>query len=58
MKTAGIVGYGAYIPKYRIKVDEIARSWGREPESLKKSLCVNEKAVASVDEDTVTMAVE
>ncbi|MBI2133447.1 hydroxymethylglutaryl-CoA synthase [Candidatus Woesearchaeota archaeon] len=54
----GIVGYGAYIPKFRIKVEEIARSWGRDAESLKKSLCVNEKTVPGIDEDTTTMAVE
>ena len=55
---AGIVGYGTYIPRFRIKVEEIARSWGRDAESLKRSLCVNEKAVPGIDEDTATMAVE
>ena len=54
----GIVGYGAYIPRFRIKVEEIARSWGRDAESLKKTLCVNEKAVPGIDVDTATMAVE
>ncbi|MBI3033695.1 hydroxymethylglutaryl-CoA synthase [Candidatus Woesearchaeota archaeon] len=58
MKDVGIAGYGAYIPKFRIKVDEIARSWGRDADSLKKSLCVNEKAVPGIDEDSATMAVE
>ncbi|CAB3289207.1 Hydroxymethylglutaryl-CoA synthase [Methanocaldococcus lauensis] len=54
----GIVGYGAYIPKYRIKVDEIARVWNKDPESIKKGLLVYEKAVPSLDEDTATIAVE
>ncbi len=58
VEGVGIIGYGAYIPKFRIKVDEIARSWGRDAESLKKSLCVNEKTVPGIDEDTATMAVE
>ncbi len=58
LEGVGIVGYGAYIPKFRIKVEEIARSWGRDAESLKKSLCVDEKTVPGIDEDTATMAVE
>ncbi|EHP89156.1 hydroxymethylglutaryl-CoA synthase [Methanotorris formicicus] len=53
----GIVGYGAYIPKYRIKVEEIARVWGKNAESIKKGLVVNEKSVPSPDEDTATIAV-
>ncbi|MBI4344680.1 MAG: hydroxymethylglutaryl-CoA synthase, partial [Euryarchaeota archaeon] len=54
----GIVGYGAYIPKYRIKVEEIARIWGEDPESIKNGLRVAEKAVPNIDEDAATIAVE
>jgi hydroxymethylglutaryl-CoA synthase len=54
----GIVGYGAYIPKYRISVDEIARIWNKDAESIKKGLLVEEKSVPDLDEDTVTMSVE
>ncbi|WP_423792184.1 hydroxymethylglutaryl-CoA synthase [Methanocaldococcus indicus] len=54
----GIVGYGAYIPRYRIKVEEIARVWNKDPEAIKKGLLVYEKAVAGLDEDTATIAVE
>ncbi|MEI6532364.1 MAG: hydroxymethylglutaryl-CoA synthase [Candidatus Roizmanbacteria bacterium] len=54
----GIVDYGFYIPRYRIKVDEIASYWQRDGEEIKKSLSVEEKAVASHDEDVVTMAIE
>jgi len=54
----GIISYGVYIPKYRIKPSQIARAWGKEIVDVEKSLGVFEKAVASVDEDTVTMAVE
>jgi len=54
----GIVSYGVYIPKYRIKPSQIASAWGKEIVDVEKSLGVLEKAVASVDEDTVTLAVE
>jgi len=54
----GIVSYGFYIPKYRIKIEEIAKVWGKNPEDIKKSLVIDEKAVASVDEDSLTMAFE
>ena len=54
----GIVSYGVYIPKYRIKPSQIAAAWGKETRDIEKSLGVFEKAVASVDEDAVTLAVE
>lgn len=54
----GIVGYGIYIPRYRLKVEEAAKVWGTEPERIKNSLLVEEKAVAGSDEDTATIAVE
>lgn len=50
----GIVGYGAYIPRYRLPASEVARVWtngmGGTP--------IKEKAVAGLDEDVITMAVE
>ena len=54
----GIVSYGVYIPKYRIKPSQIAAAWGKEVADIEKSLGVWEKSVASVDEDAVTLAVE
>src|SRR5271157_1052664 len=50
---AAFRGYGAYVPYYRLPTSEIARIWkggGSGPNV--------EKAVASMDEDTVTMAIE
>ncbi|WP_292463636.1 hydroxymethylglutaryl-CoA synthase [Methanolobus sp.] len=56
--SVGIVSYGAYIPRYRIKIDDIARVWGDDAEILKAGLMVFEKSFPDVDEDTATMAVE
>ena len=53
-RKVGIVGYGSYIPRYRLPGTEIARIWtdglGGSP--------VKEKAVAGVDEDVITMSIE
>ncbi len=54
----GIVSYGTYIPKYRIKPSQIAKTWGKEVSEIEKSLGVFEKAVASYDEDAITLALE
>ena len=54
----GIVSYGFYIPKYRIKTGEIAKVWGKNPDDVKRSLLVEEKAVAGIDEDSLTMGFE
>ena len=54
----GIVGYGAHIPSYRIKVEEIAKVWGDDPKAISKGLVINEKSVPGPDEDTVTISVE
>ena len=54
----GIVGYGAYIPKYRIKVEEIAKVWEEDAGALKKGLLLEEKTVPFLDQDSVTIGVE
>ena len=54
----GIVSYSFYVPKYRIKTEDIAQVWGKNPEDVKKSLLIEEKAVAGIDEDSLTMAFE
>ncbi|MHC1630890.1 MAG: hydroxymethylglutaryl-CoA synthase [Methanotrichaceae archaeon] len=54
---AGIVSYGVYIPKYRIRVEEIARVWG-DKSNVAQNLNVFEKSVPDTDEDAVTIAVE
>ena len=54
----GIIGYGSYLPRYRIKVEEIAHQWGRNPETIKRGLLLKEKTVPGLDEDTITISVE
>jgi hydroxymethylglutaryl-CoA synthase len=54
----GIAAYGVYIPRWRIKVEEIARVWGHDAERYRENLFIKEKAVPALDEDTVTLSVE
>jgi hydroxymethylglutaryl-CoA synthase len=53
-RAVGIIGYGAYVPRFRIRAEEIARVWGGADEALP----VEEKSVPGLDEDTVTMSIE
>ena len=54
----GIVSYGVYIPRYRIRVEEITRVWGANADDIIGGLGVMEKSVPDLDEDTATIAVE
>lgn len=54
----GIVGYGAHIPRHRIKVEEIAKVWGADAPSYKKGLLLTQKSVPPPDTDTITLSVE
>jgi hydroxymethylglutaryl-CoA synthase len=54
IRDVGIVGYGAYIPRYRLPAREVARIW-KDPEGQGPP---GEKAVAGLDEDVVTMSIE
>ncbi len=54
IKPVGIIGYGAYIPRYRISAAEIARVW----RGSEGGLPVKEKAVPGLDEDVITMSIE
>ncbi|RLF33386.1 MAG: hydroxymethylglutaryl-CoA synthase [Thermoplasmata archaeon] len=58
MKNVGIVSYGAYIPKIRIKTEDIAKAWGKDPETISKGLGIIEKSVPTLDQDVATISVE
>ena len=53
-QPVGIVGYGAYVPRYRLPASEVSRIWtggvGGVP--------ITEKAVPGLDEDVATMSIE
>jgi hydroxymethylglutaryl-CoA synthase len=55
---AGIVSYGAYVPRYRITPEEIGRVWGSDGESVGQGLNVLRKSVPAPDEDTITISTE
>lgn len=55
--AVGIHGWGAYVPRFRLPMEEIARQWGWS-EHQWKALGMIEKAVANVDEDSITMGYE
>jgi len=52
IKDVGIVGYGAYVPMFRIKSAEIGRVWGIN------AFPIEEKAVNNLDEDALTIGIE
>lgn len=54
---AGIVSYGAYVPRYRIRATEISRVWGHD-ERMGEQLNIVQKTVPGPDEDVATMSVE
>jgi hydroxymethylglutaryl-CoA synthase len=54
----GIVSYGAYVPRFRIKPHVIADVWGLDGESMSKGLGIQSKSVPAPDEDVITIAVE
>jgi len=53
-RPVGIIGYGAYIPRYRLPAKEVSRVWtggfGGVP--------IQEKSVPGFDEDVATMSIE
>lgn len=55
---AGIVSYGGYVPRYRIRTREIADMWNEDADAMEGGLRVESKSVPDADEDTATISVE
>jgi hydroxymethylglutaryl-CoA synthase len=53
-RPVGLIGYGVYIPRFRIAGEEIARIWTNG----RGGWPVTSKSVPGPDEDTVTMGIE
>ena len=53
-RPVGIVGYGAYVPRYRLPASEVSRIWT----DGQGGLPIKEKSVPGLDEDVVTMSIE
>lgn len=53
-RPVGIIGYGVYIPRYRLPASEVARIWT----DGQSGVPIKEKAVPGLDEDVVTMSIE
>ncbi len=54
-RPVGLIGYGAYVPRYRLPAVEVARVWAGGKTG---GLPIKEKAVAGLDEDVITMSIE
>jgi hydroxymethylglutaryl-CoA synthase len=55
IREVGIAGYGAYVPRLRVRTADIAATWRARGAAAP---AVAEKSVAGADEDVVTMAIE
>jgi hydroxymethylglutaryl-CoA synthase len=53
-REVGIIGYGAYVPRYRLPASEVARVWTDGAGGLP----IKEKSVPGLDEDVATMSIE
>jgi hydroxymethylglutaryl-CoA synthase len=54
-REVGIAGYGAYVPRLRVRTADISATWRSRGAAAP---AVAEKSVAGPDEDVVTMAIE
>jgi len=55
---SGVVSYGAYVPRYRIRPKDIGAVWGSDGEAMGRALNIKSKSVPAPDEDVITISVE
>lgn len=53
-RAVGIVGYGAYVPRYRLPATEVSKMWTGGTGGVP----IKEKAVNGLDEDVISMSIE
>jgi len=53
-RPVGIVGYGAYVPRFRLPAAEVSKMWTGGAGGVP----IKEKAVNGLDEDVITMSIE
>jgi len=53
----GIVGYGGYVPRYRIKTEEIASVWNEDGKRIADGLLVRENAVPALQANSRSAAI-
>jgi hydroxymethylglutaryl-CoA synthase len=58
MSKAAIIGFGRYLPVFRVRTETIAEHWGQDGKATAKTLGIEEKTVPGRDEDSFTMAFE
>lgn len=52
------MSYGSYIPRYRIRIADIAAAWKKDVDEVSRSLGLTDKSVPGFDEDAATIAIE
>ena len=58
MPKSAIIGFGRYLPRYRLKTSSIAEHWQQDAKTIVSALGISEKTVPGRDEDSFTMAFE
>src|SRR3989338_8060113 len=55
---SAIIGFGTYLPLYRIRTEGIAKHWKQDPTDIERNLGIHQKTVPGPNEDSFTMAFE
>ncbi len=58
MPQSAIIGFGRYLPRFRLRTALIAEQWGQDAKAMVGALGIEEKTVPGKDEDSFTLAYE